>query len=251
MKTLNRILLPGSVTAALVIAMIVKMDIGKEDQSNLQSLVSQPQLLDKTVNVKITDFQNALDTAIKEVKALNIELTDTRSQLSTLKTEHENFETKILAQIKRFDTASESVSSPLSVIGQDTGNDIEPVNAKKNSEIDDAFLAANRLTKMDDTLYLQGSDPNWDESAAVQITNNFTSAGFETSQLESVVCRSTLCRIEINQSEENAISELFDGEQQLIPWSHKGRIETIENQSGDLTSVMYITREDHEFPSNF
>lgn len=251
MKTLNIILLTGSVTAALVIVLIVKNDIDKEDQSNLQSLVSQPQLLDKTVNVKITDVQRAIDTTIKEVKALNIELTDVRTQLSTLKNEHENFETKILAQIKRFDTASEPVSSPLSVIREETGNNIEPINATKNSEIDDAFLAADRLAKMDDTLYLQGSDPNWDESAAVQITNNFASAGFETSQLESVICRSTLCRIEINQSEKNNISESFDGEQQLIPWSHKGRIETIENQSGDLTSVMFITREDHEFPSNF
>ncbi len=238
----------GGVAVVFMIAMFVKNNIDGKDLSQLQSLAIGSKVSDATDYTKIIDLQNALDTTIKEVKALNIELTDVQSQLSTLKTEHEKFKTDVLANISQFDHASELDSSPSIATGRDLDIEVELIKAQDNS-VDDDALQMDRIAKMDDTLYMQESDPAWDDKAAGQITNSFSNAGFETSQLQGVVYRGIICRVEIN--EDNAISELFDGDQQLIPWSHKGRIETIENESGNLTTVMYITREDYDFPHNF
>ncbi len=248
MNTLLIRSLTGGVVVAFVIAMFVKNYIDGEDLNHLRPLATESKVSDATDYTKITDLQNVLDTAIKDVKALNVELTEIKSKLTTLKTEHKKFETDVLAKISRFDHASVLGSSSSIAVEQDSDLDGEPIEVQDNA-VDDDALQVDRIAKMDDTLYMQEFDPAWDDKAAGQITNSFSNAGFEQSQLQGVVCQGIICRVEIN--EDNAISELFDGDQQLIPWSHKGRIETIENESGNLTTVMYITREDYDFPHNF
>ena len=222
MKTLLFRSLTGGVAIVVMIGLIVNNHIDSED----------------------------LDTTMREVKALKIELTGVRSNLSTLKAEHEKFETNVFAQIRKFDHASESDSSSLIATEQNSDIDVEPIDAQ-DSSVDDDGSQEDRLAEMDNTLNTQKSDPIWDDDAAGQIINSFSNAGFKKNQLQAVVCRGIICRVEIDQDEEIAISELFEGEQQLIPWSHKGRIETIENEAGDFTTVMYITREDYDFPNNF
>ena len=240
----------GIAAAAVVVTMFIEHESHTEDRDRGVStaMESQPPLANE--QPKMADFRNIPDTVMDEMNAIKNDIAAVRSQQANLKLEYEKLATDLLAQIGRINQAFTSVSSASSPSAQ--GSDIAAgVLDPQNTLINESVTQMDRLVTMDNTMYAQVPDPVWDDETVWTLTDRFQSAGFERSQLQGVACQGVMCRVEIYHDDEDAVAALFGGEQNLVTWSHQGRMETIKHESGELTTVMYLTREGYEFPDDF
>jgi hypothetical protein len=117
--------------------------------------------------------------------------------------------------------------------------------------LDGPIAQANRLAAMDDAMHARAADPVWDDGAAASVTSRFDTVATDQSRLLSAGCHGGLCRIEVHHADEEAAAALLEGDEPLVPWSHKGRVETIRHPSGESTTILYVTRDGAAFPAGF
>ena len=246
----------GSLTGAIAAAAI--MTVGDNSQEHyerlnrIQSMAVDAQQLAIRETNKVMKLGKTLDKAVVALKdqmsVVKSELADLQSNQSALRIEREKMEAALITKIDTLYRTVESTPNNSTSSKPTRTDEAESADAQSDS-VDDAIAKTDRLAIMDDALDAQIPDPTWDNGAAGELSDRFHSEDFAGSQLESVTCRGSMCRLEIYHEDDSASGAWFEAEHQLVPWSHKGRIETLEDASGKLITVMYITRDGFDFPS--
>lgn len=197
---------------------------------------------------QITALQDALTGALADLQALRADAHEIRQGQQDLTSRYDELHTD-LAQMKQSNAA---VRAPLPDELDPPLNDAAGGPGDRNDDaFNDPTAQAYRLSAMEGAMYSQPAEPGWDDAAAAQVTSAFQQRATEGSRLLSANCNGGICRVELHFDAEQALDGLLEDEQALIPWNHKGRMETIAQASGELTAVMYVTRDGEEFPTGF
>lgn len=236
---MNDLLINSLVSGCIAAAMIVVFDgygnrADRDDKSSSMVIEAQHSVIDETNDA--ANFQQVMNGAMmtlkNEIDIIKVEIESLRSRQSKL-----SHEGKII----------ESVISASTVGEQGVNPSAKSMSADDVAD-DNAGFGGERFYTLDDAMNVQEPDSTWDSDATERLTVSLQDADLQGSYLQGVVCQGTMCRAEIYHENEEAAVELFDGEQALIPWDYKGVIETAKDESGDIVTIMYITREGFDFP---
>ena len=243
--------LTGSVAAFAIMAAIDDSQEYIDGLNRVKTMAIETQQIISRKENALAKQSSALENLVAGLKdqmnTVKSELSDLRSDQATFRIEREKIESVLLAQIRAEHQSVGSTSNHSSSSAEITHDEVDLTDVQANS-YDGAIDKTDRLMALDDAMNAQAPDPAWDNHAAGELSDSFHSEDFAGSQLESVACRGSMCRLEIYHEDRRASNAWLEEEHQLVPWSHKGRIETIEDGSGKPVTVMYITRNGYDFP---
>jgi len=197
---------------------------------------------------QIAALQDTLTGALAELQTLSADARKIRQSQQDLASRYDELQT----DVARMRQSNAVKRAPLSDdLDSSTDGAAEDRGVRDDLAVDDPAARANRLAAMEGAMYSQPADPGWDDAAAAQVSSTFQQLAPEGSRLLSANCNGGICRAELHFDAQEALDGMLDDGQPLFPWSHKGRMETTTQASGELTAVMYATRDGEEFPAGF
>jgi hypothetical protein len=116
-------------------------------------------------------------------------------------------------------------------------------------EQDEARLRA-QAEATEAALRAEPADPAWSNKARDLIAGSMQAEFLKATKVVDIDCRSTLCRVRVTNPDPRA-RMVFEhhfgiGVGQLLP---QLQVQTIEHDDGSATSIVYLAREGHDFPS--
>ncbi len=121
--------------------------------------------------------------------------------------------------------------------GDDAGRHPEDVPS------DDERLAA-LVTRLEHHLEGQDMDPSWSEDAAEQVSDYFARGALDHSQLLSVECRWSSCRMEVVHDEQQGVTHFAETLPDSLPWNGEAFFYTF-TEWGETHTVVFLSREDY------
>jgi hypothetical protein len=102
----------------------------------------------------------------------------------------------------------------------------------------------------DAALRAEQADPAWSSKARDLIASTFSNEVLKATRVMDVDCRATLCRVRVTNPDPRA-RMVFEHHftlavGQLLP---QALAQTIQHDDGSATSIVYLAREGHTFPS--
>jgi hypothetical protein len=108
--------------------------------------------------------------------------------------------------------------------------------------------AQERLALLDRQLVSEGIDHRWSGPATEQIQAVLAAGTLGGSALSSVRCQTTVCRVEVDSRDSEAL-DLFLGEFPVrLGWSANSYSQVTTHEDGSVTVVLYISREGYRLP---
>jgi hypothetical protein len=188
--------------------------------------------------------------ALAELETLREELRTLRNRHEALTLQYAGLERDFARRVDDAAFGGFASAAPEPAAGAAVIPDSDPLPYDDNA-LDGPVAQANRLAAMDNAMSARSADPAWDDGAAATVTSTFNAVATSQSRLLSAGCHGGLCRVEVHHADEEAAAALLEGDEPLVPWNHKGRVETIRHPSGESTTILYVTRDGAAFPAGF
>ncbi|MDX1813127.1 MAG: hypothetical protein R3240_14320, partial [Gammaproteobacteria bacterium] len=184
-------------------------------------------------NLQFVEFQEKINDFQAQLVAVKNEISQSR-QLTKLND---------TVQVTRNETTNDNaVVAKEASIKEASSVDNEPVSVEDNQ--------LERILSMDAKMSQLEFDPGWESNATSQISNEFAAGQLSGTNLQAVECHGIMCRIELHHDDEDAFEQAYQNPLQIVPWNHRGRIEKIEDENGNIVSFYYITKEGYNFPKS-
>lgn len=183
-------------------------------------------------NKKLGVLEDEVYHLNQEILKLQIELDDFRSQQASHAENYRNLNDQQEMIIDNQNVNPEH---------QNSKNTEENITLEEDPEQQE-LSPEERVAELDGKMLLEGSDQRWEAQAADEIETGFENAGLENASLDSAYCRGSICRMEISYADETELAKLFEGVDPIVPWPHKGQAHTINDHSGSIRTIFYLTR---------
>lgn len=127
------------------------------------------------------------------------------------------------------------------------------LNVEHEVEPDDPVTEANRPsdeqreTALLSSLEQQGRDPQWGRFIEDVLDDAFALESFEGASLGEVDCRTTLCRVQIDTTDEMALDRVLETIPQTPPFATNGLIQRTGTPEAPQLAV-FFAREGHRLP---
>lgn len=154
----------------------------------------------------------------------------------------------------QLDALQSSISYLLATVdAQDARIDALDVQARfvddEISQEEDTVVAEDRGDELFDsleaTLQQEFDDPDWARSAERDIEIGIATAiAPEHGELNSIECRSSLCRLETVHADQFALDGFMQSMSDAISWDHDGFVRVEEDADGSKVAVVIVTRDD-------
>ncbi len=104
------------------------------------------------------------------------------------------------------------------------------------------------ISPLDSQMAVQAIDTTCSGVAEDQIRDFFATDSAQGSSLQTVECRTTLCRIRVIHDSEEAKDQFIAEFPNALPWETEAYIENNDEQDGKISTVVYLSREGHSLP---
>ena len=107
--------------------------------------------------------------------------------------------------------------------------------------VDDTAMLAAQKQPMEDAFNGEGYDAQWAPTMEAEVWQDFERAELPHSQLASVACRTSLCRIEITHDDQTAEAKFMLALFDQAP-TRKGSFYPLGNASDGLATLVFLSR---------
>lgn len=195
-------------------------------------------------NTTIPQIEPGINSNYSERLQTETTLSTFRAELSQLTNKFNHLNAEYIEQKKvqhdllsSLDSLQKSNHTP-----QEKNLDDHPHSEPDVIELQNSEPQASRISSLNNLMELQQSDSIRETEAHSSISNNIQGLNLEDSALQSLECQGVICRIEMAHFSKTAADIFIEKSVDIVPWNHKGAYELVETESGDLTSVYFITQ---------
>jgi hypothetical protein len=153
-------------------------------------------------------------------------------------------------EVKRQGDTLDGLRRPEPVHGSVDDAVLETVKAEEEyrQELDNQRVA-ERLLQVDDVFLAESSDPNWSGEAELAVDSAANSLRTKGTDVLSLDCRTSLCRLEVAYNEQTAQIEFETAlPSELAELTPGMTIDSAQTDDGYITSVIYLVRAGYDLP---
>ncbi len=188
------------------------------------------------------------DSSLQRYSNLEKQLNQIHARLQELATKQSN-----LSQ------AQQEITEELAAIDARTLNVIEPSNQSESDnsiveseydeEIEEAKFQEQRrqaMATLEQQFSAEELDETWSAQAMEQITQVSELPEVEGTTLSHLECRSTMCQLQTNHKDQQALNEYAQVLSMTLQWDNTLTMRVVDNADGTKTSMMFISRDGYD-----
>ena len=182
----------------------------------------------------------ALEDQLRQVTDQLRHLTQSYSELSQTQRETAQALEALAAHMETGALISKDDSS--SAQGPQAGLEHNP--EKEEAEFQEEQRQA--MATLTDQLSSEGLDVAWSVQAMDQITQISETLEHDGSTLSYVDCRATLCKLEVNHRDRDALDRFTQGLPMALKWNSTMTLHVVDHADGSKTSTVFVSRDGYD-----
>ncbi len=187
-------------------------------------------------------------SVVSETVTSDIELHQLDTRIARLETQIGRLEQRSRVLEKQWERLSENGGDRGVTSGNDRIGDDAVDEADEDAIPSERASVQERIAALESELTLQATDPLWSLEAAERIIEVFRSDALQGNSLLDIVCATTLCRLEVMQSDEDSGDRLMDEIFPALGWQTRSYSDTVDHHDGSSTRVLYLSRHGYSLP---
>lgn len=187
-------------------------------------------------------------TSDKELHQLDTRIARLETQIGRLEQRSRVLENQQQALAEQWERLSENGRPQDVTSGNDRIGDDAADAADEDAIASERASVQERIAALESELTSESTDPLWSREAAERIIEVFGSNALQGNSLLDVVCATTLCRLEVMQSDEDSGDRLMDEIFPALGWQTHSYTDTVDHHDGSSTRVLYLSRHGYSLP---